>query len=214
MSLDWRTGQPAAHHPFIKPGDPLYYTELTRGCLPGRDKPAGTLTDGTKFEPTSQGALVTVMPKRAFEAYEPRLRSRDMCVRASFVALDPGVTVACLGRIDTIQTAKLKYLLEIDPASRRFCLDRGFSSQEVAHFTSLIDWTPCQAIAPLGQVNVVELRLQGPTLEARINDQQVGTFHDAVLGIGAAGLRISAKPAVTTPSRATVQWFEMRQVAA
>ena len=217
VTLDWRSGQPVASHPFIKPGEPIYFTDLARGCLPGRETHTGTLTDGTKYEPSplpGQGALVTVMPKRAFESYEARLRSRDVCVRASFVAIDPGITVACVGRIDAIQSAKLKYVLEVDPAGRRFCIDRGFSSTEVAQFHSLVPWTPSQAVAQLGVINVVELRMQGPTLEARINDQHVATLHDAVIGIGAAGIRISSKPGTTTPARATVQWFEMRQVAA
>ena len=214
VSIVWSNAQPAAHHPFIKPGEPLYFTDLTRGPLPGREALSGALTDGTRFEATPQGALITVMPKRAMDCFEARLRSRDACVRASFVALDPSVTVSCLARIDIIDTAKLKYVLEVDPATRRYCIELGFSSPEVAQFTPLVKWTPSAVIAPLGQVNVVELRVQGPTLEARINDQHVATIHDAVLGIGAAGLRVSAKPDATTASRATVQWFEMREVTA
>jgi hypothetical protein len=213
VMLDWRSGSPVAHHPFIKPGEPLYFTDVTRGPLPGRELLAAKLTDGTHYEATPQGALVTVMPKRAFEAFEPRLRSRDVCVRASFVTLDPGVTVSCVGRIEAIEGAKLKYILEVDPATRRFCIDRGFSSTEVAQFVPLLGWTTSASIAPTGQINIVELRLQGPTLEARINDQHVITLHDPFLGVGAAGLRIQAKPECVTPVRASVQWFEMRRVA-
>lgn len=214
VALDWAAGRPVASHPFIKPGDPLYFTDLTRAFLPGREVGAGTLTDGTRFEATPQGSLVTVVPTRAFEAYEPRLRSRDQCVRAAFVALDRGVTVSCLGRIDPIGTAKLKYVFEVDPASRRYCIERGFSSPETAQFATLVGWQAHPAIAGLGQINVVELRLQGPTIEARINDQHVVTLHDAALGIGAAGVRLSAATDLATPARALVQWFEMRQVMA
>lgn len=214
VALDWATGQPVASHPFIKPGEPLYFTDLTRAFLPGRDVGSGTLNDGPKFEATPQGSLVTVVPTRAFEAYEPRLRSRDQCVRTAFVALDRGATIACCGRIDPIGTAKLKYLFEIDPETRRWCFGRGFSSPETAQFVSLVGWTPHPAIGGLGQVNVVELRLQGPTIELRVNDQHVMTKHDAALGIGAAGLRISASDDSTAPARVLVQWFEMRQVMA
>jgi hypothetical protein len=214
VSLDWRSGSPVAYHPPIKPGDPLYFTDLRRGLLPGREQPAGTLSDGSRYEATPQGALVTVSPRRAFDAFERRLRSRNMCVRASFLTLDPGTTVACLARIEMIQAAKLAYVLEVDAAGRRFCLDRGFSSPDVAHYSPLVDWTPSPAVAPVGQANVVELRAQGPTLELRLNDQHVRTIHDAVLGIGAAGLRISSLPGSTRPGRALVQWFEMREVVA
>ena len=214
VSLDWRSGQAVAFHPFIKPGDPLYFTDTTRSLLPGREQLAGTFSDGTRYETTPYGALITVMPKRAMECYEARLRTRDCCVRASFVAIDPGITVSCVGRIDAIDDAKLKYVLEVDPAARKYCIDRGFSSPKIAQFVPLVPWTFSPLIAPTGQVNIVELRLQGATLEARINDQHVITIHDAVLGIGAAGIRISAKPETTTPTRATVQWFEMREVVA
>lgn len=213
VALDWRTQPPTPHHPFIKPGDPLYFTDCTRSLLPGREQLAGTLTDGTRYETTPYGALVTVKEGRAMECSELRLRARDACVRASFTAIDPGITVSCVGRIDPIGTAKMKYILEVDPAEGRFCIDRGFSSTEVAQFIPLVPWTKSPVIAPLGQVNVVELRMQGPTLEARINDHHVKTIHDAVLGIGAAGIRFSTKPKTLAPQRATVQWFEMREVA-
>ena len=212
VRVDWQTQRPLAHHPFIKPGEPLYFTDTTRGLLPGREALAGVLSDGTRYETTPYGALITVVPGRAMECSEARLRCRDVCVRASFTAIDPGITVSCVGRIDAIDTAKLKYVLEVDPAERKFCIDRGFSSPQVAQFVALVPWTQSPMIAPLGQPNIVELRLQGPTLEARINDRHVMTIHDAVLGIGAAGIRLSSKPKMTTPARATVQWFEMREV--
>jgi hypothetical protein len=214
LAIDWTQGAARAHHPFIRPGDCLLFCDAARGPLPGRELLANTLTDGTRYEATPQGALVTVTPQRSFEAFEQRLRTRDACVRASFLAIDPGVTVACMGRLESIAEAKIKYVLELDPARQRFSIDRGFSSTEVAQFTPLVPWTPCPAAAPIGHVNILELRLQGPTLEARVNDRHVATIHDPVLGIGASGLRVTSPNKSTTMHRAVVQWFEIRGVVA
>jgi hypothetical protein len=214
LDLEWANGAVRAHHPFIRPGECLLFCDAARGPLPGRELLANTLSDGTRYEATPQGSLVTVTPGRVFEAFEPRLRTRDACVRAQFHPIDPGVTIACMGRMETIDEAKIKYVLEVDPARQRFCIDRGFSSSAVAQFTPLIPWSPCPAAGPIGQVTILELRLQGPTLEARVNDRHVATIHDPVLGIGASGLRITSQRGSTTMARAVVQWFEIREVIA
>ena len=214
LELQWGPAGVVAHHPFIKPGEALFFCDAIRGALPGREVLAGKLTDGTTYGPSPQGALVTVGPKRVFEAFEARQRVRDGCVRASFIAIDAGVTVSCMGRIESVGDAMLKYVLQVDPAQGRFCLQRGFSSHESAQFTPLVPWTASPAVAPLGHPNVIELRLQGPTIEARLNDRHVGTIHDPVLGIGAAGLRVSSTSNATTMLRAVVQWFELREVIA
>jgi hypothetical protein len=214
VALDWKAGAPRALHPFIRPGEPLLYFDLTRSPLPGKAELSGSLSDGSRYEATPNGSLLHVFPKRAVSCHDPFFRCRDACVRAAIVTHDPHVTVACLARVANIGDVRMMYDFEIEPHTRRVSLSRGFGGKEASQFAFLLPWTPCAFVAPVGAMNVIELRVQGPTLEARLNDQHVATIHDAVLGIGAAGFRAQCTAAATTPQRVTATWFEVRQVIA
>jgi hypothetical protein len=213
VALEW-DGLPRAKHPFIRPGDPLLYFDLSRMPLPGQANPAGTLGDGTRFEQTPQGSMVHVVPKRAIECLDKRLRARDACVRAAFIALDPGLWLGCMARIERLSTVTTQYLFVVDASSGRMRLTRGFSGSKETDYADLLPSAPTVRVAPPGAPNVIELRVQGPTLEARVNDVHVATVHDPVLGIGAFGLRASASANAPGPQRVLVQWFEVRQVIA
>jgi hypothetical protein len=70
------------------------------------------------------------------------------------------------------------------------------------------------AIAPQGHPNVLELRVQGPTIQAWVNGQWLATVHDAALGSGQVGLAVNTttKTDATHAKRALCQWFELRTV--
>ena len=59
------------------------------------------------------------------------------------------------------------------------------------------------AIAPVGAPNEVELRVQGPMLEGRVNGQRIGVLHDPVLGFGRTGIRFEAE----SGSAARILWW-------
>ena len=106
VQLDWAdVARPRAVHPFIRPGEPLLFYDLTRVPFPGQVKMSGTFHDGSRFEPCPVGALLHVVPKRAVEGFDNSLRSRDGCVRAAFTALDPLVTFSCLARSERFGAA-------------------------------------------------------------------------------------------------------------
>ena len=215
MQLDWAdVARPRAVHPFIRPGEPLLFYDLTRVPFPGQVKMSGTFHDGSRFEPCPVGALLHVVPKRAVEGFDNSLRSRDGCVRAAFTALDPLVTFSCLARSERFGAVRMRYSLQVDCQTRRVRLSRGFSGDKVAAFADLVPFTACPALHPTGTQNVIELRTQGATLEARVNDQHVATIHDPVLGIGSFGIRAEAALAATVPQRLVATWFEVRQVIA
>jgi hypothetical protein len=45
-------------------------------------------------------------------------------------------------------------------------------------------------VAPLGQRNIVELRIQGSSIQALVNSTPVCSVHDPVYGVGGIGLRM------------------------
>jgi hypothetical protein len=214
VALEWEGAQVHAKHPFIKPGDPLLFFDLTRHPLPGQTQMSATLNDGSRFEGTPQGSLMHVLPKRAIACSERKMRARDACVRAAFVALDPHISLGCTARLETLDVATMQYLFSVEPSSRKVRLARGFSGPKETQYADLRPATPSNLVAPPGSMNVLELRVQGPTLEARLNDTHVFTVHDPVLGIGRFGFRVEALPASTAPQRTMVAWFEVRQVIA
>lgn len=214
VAFEWVGSELRAKHPFIKPGDPLLFFDLTRHPLPGQTQMTGSLTDGTRFEATPQGSLLHVMPNRAMACTDRKMRARDACVRAAFVAIDPHVSLGCSARLERLSEATMQYLFSVEPSSRKVRLARGFSGAKETQYADLRPGTPSNLVAPPGAMNVLELRVQGPTLEARLNDTHVFTVHDPVLGIGGFGLRVESLPAATAPQRTMVAWFEVRQVVA
>lgn len=214
VSFEWFDGGVRPKHPFIRPGAPLLYFDLTASPLPGQLALHGATSDGTRFDATRDGALVSVVPKRALSCTERKLRARDACVRAAFVALDPAVQIGCVARIDKIDVQDIQYLFCVEPFSRKVELQRGFSGPKSTQFTDLVPPAPSPLVAPVGTLNVLELRVMGPTLEARLNEQHLMTVHDPVLGMGSFGLRVETLPAATGPQRVLVPWFEVREVIA
>ena len=93
-------------------------------------------------------------------------------------------------------------------------LVRMFGSPTLSGLTALTDWTKHPKIAGVGEINDLELRVQGPALEAWVNGQRVCETFDPVLGIGFVGMRAECS-ATATGSRSLV-WsgFETRAVTA
>ncbi|MFO0740132.1 MAG: hypothetical protein U0270_29805 [Labilithrix sp.] len=60
VSFDWFDGGVRPKHPFIRPGAPLLYFDLTAFPLPGQLALHGATSDGTRFDATRDGALVSV----------------------------------------------------------------------------------------------------------------------------------------------------------
>ena len=181
------------------PGQPLRGVRID-------DNDASTGTDGgIVFETASDGWT------RRFT--QPFLRMRDACVRASCVTRAPGVEPFVFLRQANLDIATLRYELHVRPQTGEASLERYCGLKTEAGMRALLPWTAHAAVGRVGARNVLELRAQGPTLQAWINGAHVASVHDSVLGIGGVGLAVKRDAPKVTARLATLwEWVEVRMV--
>ena len=204
-------GKPFAALPPIRPGNVLAVHDFSKVPLPGsitRDK---TWDDGDSMAGTDQGVLLTLLSgMRWFN--QPFLRIRDTCIRASIDVYDSELRARVVARKQTLGDASLWYELAVTPHDQNYRLARLFTAPEQSDSTNLSGLAKHHAIFQKG-TNVLELRAQGPTLEAWINGVQICAVHDAAIGIGGVALGLGSFANGKRPQRALFRWFEVREVA-
>lgn len=169
--------------------------------------------DGDALMGTPNGIMITICTGlRWFN--QPFLRIRDACIRASIDVYDKDLRVRVVARRLPIGSAAVWYELALTPEDRNFRLARLFTSEKHTDSTSLSGPKAHPAVAPLGATNVLELRVQGPTLQALCNDQELCSVHDAALGIGGIAIGIGTLASDKLPRRALFRWLEIREVTA
>jgi hypothetical protein len=213
VRIAYAGGHPYPVMPSIRPGAIIAMHDFARMPLCGlatRDK---RWDDGDMMTGTPNGIMVSICTGlRWFN--QPFLNIRDACVRAAIDVYESDLRVRVVARRLPIGSAAVWYELGITPQDRNFRLARLFTSPEHTDSTSLSGPAAHASVAPLGATNVLELRLQGPTLQALCNDQELGTVHDAALGIGGIAIGIGTLASDKLPRRALFRWLEIREVMA
>ncbi|MBS2026591.1 MAG: hypothetical protein JST54_01700 [Deltaproteobacteria bacterium] len=179
-------GVPEAVLPPIHPGRRIAIRDFTHAPLPtlsGRDF---KWDDGDRTEAHHHGVLLTLNDGiRRFS--EPYLRMRDGVVRLMFDVLDAKTRVRVVARKQDIGDAALWYELSLWCDERTFRLSRYFTSKHLSDGTELASGKH-PVVRGVGETNVLELRVQGPTIEGWVNGSRVCATHDAALGIGAVAI--------------------------
>jgi hypothetical protein len=206
-------GRPHPVLPSIRPGNVIAAHDFS--CMPlpglaGRDK---KWDDGDSMQGVANGIMVTVMTGlRWFN--QPFLRIRDTCVRAAVDVYDADTRVRVVARRQSVGTAAVWYEVGLTPHDKNFRLARLFTSPDRTDSTSLKGPLEHPVVAPLGGTNVIELRVQGPTLQALVNEQEVAAVHDPSLGIGGIAIGLGTLASDKSAKRALFRWFEIREVMA
>ena len=202
--------------PPIHPGEVIVGYDLTRQPLPGSSSRDETWSSVDGCSGAPEGVIVWLRGGMVWAA-QRYLRVRDVCVRACFDTLDEGLRVRVVARKDAVGAASVWYEMAVTPDDRSARLSRFVSSPDRSDATPLVGPLPHAAVAPRGASNIVELRVQGPTLEGWVNGQRIGAVHDPTLGIGGVALAVGTvhNASETRPQqRALVRWFEVREVMA
>jgi hypothetical protein len=197
--------------PAIRPGNVLAVHDFTKVPLPGSLTRTKTWDDGDSMTGTNEGIVLTLLSgMRWFN--QPYLRIRDTCLRASFDVYDNELRARVVARRQTLGDATLWYELAVTPHDQNYRLARLFTAPEQSDNTNLSGPEPHPAVLARGN-NVLELRVQGPTLEAWINGVKVCAVHDAALGIGGIAIGVGSFAANKHPQRTLIRWLEIREVA-
>ncbi len=160
-------------YPDIRVGERLYAVDLRVDRPVGLQEGTFELASGTvKAAKVPDGLLVDLAPGKAFDWSNSLSRLRDACVRVAVTMLDPGAVVHAIARLDRVGTATSQYTLAVSAGRRAARIERLVSGEKANVYTGLTGWTPHDAIAPPGVPNEIELRVQGPTLEGRVNGQR------------------------------------------
>lgn len=198
----------APHFPLIRPGELVDVRDFARDPPPGR---SGRFVDiGTiKVKGNADGIVVELPAGKTIGFMEDAVRIRDACLRVVGVALDPDISFGASMRREILEEARTSYTLEVWPARRSVQVARLMTSPQHGGITPFLPWTQFAAVAPVGAWNVVDFRVQGPTLQAWVNDQPIITIHDPVLGIGGAAAMTSSEGQA---GRAFLKAYELRLV--
>jgi hypothetical protein len=208
--LRFESGKAFAVHPPIRPGAVLMTLDLSRERPPGMATGEKELPNGVKYGHHPSGLRIDIPVAKAFESSIPFLRRRDMCVRASLVALDPSAHLQLTARRENIGEASSQYALIVSPVRQAARLVRIVSSVKASTQSIVVDWLTHQAIAPVGSANDMELRVLGPTIEGLVGGQRIFVTHEPTLGVGYPGVRFEA---IGQPAHALWLGFEVREVA-
>jgi hypothetical protein len=204
-------GMPIAALPAIRPGQVLAVHDFAKVPLPGCTTRSKTWDDGDSMEGTEQGIVLTLLSgMRWFN--QPYLRIRDACLRASFDVYDTELRARVVARKQTLGDASLWYELAVTPHDQHYRLARLFTAPEQSDNSNLSGPNPHRAVVARGN-NVLDLRVQGPTLEAWINGVQLCSVHDAALGIGGVAIGVGSFASNKRPQRTLIRWLEVREVA-
>ncbi len=199
-------------HPIIQPGVVLVSLDLRADSPPGYATRVKNLEKGSSFMPDPRGIGVTVAPRTTLPFIQDGLRARDVVCRTLIAVFGTGAYASVVARREAVGLAETQYTFDVLPEKRAARLTRRYATARVAGVAELIPWTENPAIAPLGEPNHLELRLQGPTLEGWINGAPCLRVYDPVYGIGYAGVLMSNP---TDEERSfVVCGFEVRTVAA
>jgi hypothetical protein len=199
--------------PPIRPGESILTRSFAFAPLPALDKRDVKLGNSDITEATKQGVLYTALTNFTRWFVQPNLRVRDVCVRLAFDTLDPGVQVLVLARRQAIGAAHVWYELGVRPHDRNFRLGRMFSGDGGVAETSLFGPAAHDAIAPTGDTNNIELRVQGGVIEGHANGVRLAAQHDVALGIGGIAIGVRALAKDQGNRRVLFRSYEIRTVA-
>ena len=142
----------------------------------------------TTIDHGADGALVSVTgPFRVIELDHP---ARDTVTSVEGVVLDRGGALGVVVRAFADGALFTGYVASVIPAFRAFRLSRNVEGAEVSTMRALSDWEACEAVRPLGEVNVIELRAADSLLEVHVNGQRMLSLVDSGLAFGASGFRV------------------------
>lgn len=188
-----------AVHPAIRPGPRLAHYDFRHQPLPGeRVRNSGT-ANGGQYGPVPDGYYWGFAKQEMRVPRDPELYVRDACVWSSFTAYEAGAIVGLFLRWSQTGFASTFYGLELTLGANTATLFRRLVYPDRTESTTLHAPATQPTVAPLGQRNVVELRIQGASLQAFVNSVPVCTVHDPVYGVGGIGLRMGRDGASKAP---------------
>ena len=210
LAVRFEAGRVIPIYPSVQPGEVVMSHDLAQSRPHGMKNEDFVIKDMCRVTRRPEGVELAVEAGKAYECSFLFARRRDACVRASFVALDPSAIFQLVLRRESLGDAAFQYALSAWPGRRQMRLVRSVTSAIKSVALPLVDWQSVPALLPPGQLNDVEFRAFGSTLEGLLQGQRVLIFHDPVLGIGMPGVRVEA---LESPGRCTWRGIEVRAVA-
>jgi hypothetical protein len=205
-------GRLEVQYPAIQPGPVLVSLDLRSECPPGWSTRVKNMDGGTSFMPEGRGIAVKVAPRTSLPFVQDGIRARDLVVRSAAITFSPVAYIAVAARREAVGAAETQYTFDIDPSKRAARLIRRYATAKVAGVNELVPWTEHRAILGVGELNHLEIRVQGPAIEGWVNGQPCLRVYDPVYGIGYTAV-MCCNP-TDEPQNFVVCGFEVRTVAA
>lgn len=189
--------------PELRAGAVLRRFDLRRGePMPGMDQ-----MPGVELRPGA-GAMIPIEAGR--NAYlGARVPRRDAAVSLTAVALHESVTLGIDFRVTGIGRARTAYTVKISPRLRAFRIARILNTGKSLYLEELRVMETVEAIAGVGEPNVLDVRFADSVISVRVNGAHLGSFVDARYLYGDHGFSVGALHA---PGQALIAELEVREI--
>lgn len=169
----------------------------------------GTLLKTTRWEPSPDGYVVHLEPKRASWA-QSKLQAADLSVCVEGVALDRDAAFGVSVRAYSDGPILGGYVAMVAPGFRSVRLMRLLEGGEVSSQSVLMDWVSHPCVAPVGQPNQVELRTADTVIQLHVNGIRMLSTSDPGLGFGRFGWRAGSMDRPATVLLRKLEVFEVK----
>jgi hypothetical protein len=200
--------------PDIRPGRMLGRWDFGQVPPPGWSTRSARISETTWFEAQPGGVLVTMWEPRTLAFADYGLRLRDGCVRTTFTVYDPGARIGVVARRSAIDEMRVGYSFNAAVDDGSAWVNALFEAN--THLAQRPIGTTQNALARgAGRMVLVELRVQGPSLQAWVDQRLVLAVHDPTYGVGGFGVRIGRdQPRGQRPTRILMHGYDVHGVMA
>jgi hypothetical protein len=190
------------YEPELLPGTPYLMVDFRRDPVPGYE------TGGLPAVRKGEGTLLDCTPNASWSG-QMSAQVRNGSVEMVATCLDKNGGCGVSARVHSIDKAQCGYALHVRPAFHSFQLERRLWSSEEVQIQVLRAWETNFVVAPVGQVNRIELRFADSILEVFINGRSLARVIDAHLGFGKVGWRVTG---YSQPTQVMLHSLALRRI--
>ncbi len=167
-----------------------------------------TRMGSVRVSPVDGGVKVRCRAGQSIVSLCEAVRMRDTAVSTTLKALDDGVVAGLVFRHERIGDGDVHLVFDVSPARRSVRLARRALLADRRTLHELVPWTVCEAVAPVGECNLLQVVAVGASIQGWVNGVSVLQEHVPTFGIGHCGARVSAHGR-RKPQAAVFAWWQV-----
>jgi hypothetical protein len=199
-------------HPPSTAGTLLARYDFEEDPLPGMSIRVSPFDESLPTIDMPGGLAVSLVKVCARNCIVPLAGARDVALSLTVTAIDAGLYLGISSRRIVVADASVHLLFSIQSHLSRFELAYIAGTPTASGTQILAEGVRPDCVAPVGQPNTLDLRVQGGSIQGSVNGKNVCTVHDAALGAGTFGIYLERTAPEGAARQAIVSSFEARSL--